>query len=186
VKARGAIVGQLPVASGVEVPEDGMSGIGVRGEAELYDGPRRLIDGEHSGERVAAGFDRVVMRQHGRLKLRLPRAGVIAVFVTQDVVVDADYRRVSPPAARDVYRPFICLEEMSAPAFRVSPQSIQVTLRLRPDSHQPGAYAQPEPQPRHRGESTEYCYGFHCKCLLNDFERPLGLIPAFKLRALNV
>ena len=49
----------------------------------------------------------LLMGQHGRLKLRFPRAGVIAVFVTQDVVVDADYRRVSPPAARDVYRPFI-------------------------------------------------------------------------------
>src|SRR5262245_6555787 len=82
------------------VLENRVSGIVAGGEAKLDDGAWRLIDCEHSRQRIAAGLDRMVMSEHGRLELRFPRARVIAVGMAQNIVVEASNRGIALASIR--------------------------------------------------------------------------------------
>src|SRR5262249_16920832 len=95
VKARCLRVSACAVATGIEVFEDRASGIWAGREAKLDEGARRLIDGEHPCQPVTARLDRMVVSQHGRFELSFPCARVVAVRMSQSVIVEACYRGIT-------------------------------------------------------------------------------------------
>src|SRR5262245_44280543 len=145
-----------------QVLENRVSGIVAGGEAKLDDGAWRLIDCEHSRQRIAAGFDRMVMSEHGRLELRFPRARVIAVGMAQNIVVEAcnggiAFASIRPGKFRD------WLIEVGGRRFSLAVpfQSPEIAPRLATDAQHPRADSDTEAHTGCRDDSADNGCNFH-------------------------
>src|SRR5262245_40375832 len=164
VKERGFRVSEHAAATRLKVFEDRASGIWAGREAKLDESTRRLIDSEHPRQPVAARLDRMVVSEHGRFELSFPCARVVAVRMSQSVIVEAGYGGITL-ASVGASEQFDLLVEIGYSLMRPRVASLLQLFQIPPglcsEPQQPRAYAEPKPQTCRCKESADDHYGFH-------------------------
>src|SRR5262245_18532429 len=106
----------------------------------------------------------MVVSEHGRFELSFPCARVVAIRMSQSVIAEAGYRRITLASVGASEPPDLLVEigySLMRPRVSALLQLFQIPPGLCPESQQPRAYAEPKSQTCGCKESADDRYGFH-------------------------